>query len=190
MNFIFRQFLVLVICFATMGKLHVDHVQLWSLGTWDGDPQDEYGDANGYTEAPGSASALDNDFYFAGIYPAPIGTVGLWELNPDGSWQLDGSGHPVPTYSNAEITQLARVMTGFWFGGHIWSSGGWTEQDYATPMSLQPSRHDFGAKTLLQGYIIPARAANQENAERDVHDAIGHLFNHPNTGVFVGKQLI
>jgi uncharacterized protein (DUF1800 family) len=116
-------------------------------------------------------------------------TVGLWQLNPDGSRVLV-SGQPVPTYSNEEITQLARVMTGFWFGGDNWGGGGWTEQDYATPMSLHADRHDFGAKTLLGGFVIPARAATLENAQRDVRDAIHHLFEHPNTGVFVGKQLI
>lgn len=117
-------------------------------------------------------------------------SVGLWELNPDGSRQLDLGGHPIPTYGNAEITQLARTMTGFWFSSHNWGGGGWTDQDYATPMTVHADRHDFGAKTLLHGYVIPARAASQENAVRDVQDAIGHLFNHPNTGVFIGRQLI
>lgn len=116
-------------------------------------------------------------------------TVGLWQLNPDGS-RILVSGQPVPTYSNEEITQLARVMTGFWFGGDNWGGGGWTEQDYATPMTLHADRHDFGAKTLLGGFVIPARAATLENAQRDVRDAIHHLFEHPNCGVFVGKQLI
>lgn len=117
-------------------------------------------------------------------------SVGLWELNPDGSRKVDGLGAPIPTYSNEEITQMARVMTGFWFDGDSWGGGGWTEQDYASPMSLHASRHDFGAKTLLRGFVIPARAATVENAQRDVHDAIRHLFMHPNTGVFIGRQLI
>ncbi len=117
-------------------------------------------------------------------------TVGLWELNPDGTQKLNGSNQPIPTYSNAEITQLARVMTGFWFGGHNWGGGGWTDADHATPMSLHAERHDFGQKTLLGGFVIPARAATQENAVRDVRDAVRHLFEHPNTAVFVGRQLI
>jgi uncharacterized protein (DUF1800 family) len=116
-------------------------------------------------------------------------TLGLWELNADGSRVLV-SGQPVPTYSNAEITQLARVMTGFWFDGEVWGGGGWTEQDYASPMSLVANRHDFGAKTLLDGFVIPARAATVENAQRDVRDAIHHLFEHSNTAIFIGKQLI
>lgn len=117
-------------------------------------------------------------------------SVGLWELNPDGSRQMDGNGAFIPTYSNAEITQMARVMTGFWFGRRSWGSGGWTEQDHATPMTVHADRHDFGAKTLLRSYVIPARAASAENALRDVRDAIHHLFEHPNTGVFIGRQLV
>lgn len=117
-------------------------------------------------------------------------SVGLWELNPDGSRQLDEHGASIPTYSNNEITQMARVMTGFWFGQRNWGGGGWTEQDYATPMSVHADRHDFGAKTLLRGHVIPARAPSAENALRDVRDAIHHVFRHPNTGVFIGKQLI
>jgi len=117
-------------------------------------------------------------------------TIGLWQLNPDGTRQLDGLGQPIPTYTNGDITQLARVMTGFWFGTYNWFGGGWTEQDYATPMSLHATYHDFGAKTLPGGHVIPARPATDENALRDVTDSLDFLFNHPNTGVFIGRQLI
>lgn len=117
-------------------------------------------------------------------------TIGLWRLNPDGSSQLDGLGQPIPTYSNPDITQLARVMTGFWFGGQTWGGGGWTEQDFATPMFVHADRHDFGSKTLPGGYVIPARSPSSENARRDIEDAVAYLFNHSNTGVFIGKQLI
>lgn len=117
-------------------------------------------------------------------------SIGLWELNPDGSRQHDEHGATIPTYSNTEITQMARVMTGFWFAQRTWGGGGWTEHDYATPMSVHATQHDFGAKTLLNGFVIPARAPTPENAQRDVRDAIHHLFAHPNTGVFIGRQLI
>ncbi|HEY1084117.1 MAG TPA: DUF1800 family protein, partial [Prosthecobacter sp.] len=117
-------------------------------------------------------------------------TIGLWQLNPDGTQKLDEEGHPIATYTNAEITQLARVMTGFWFGGHNWGGGGWTEADLATPMTVRATYHDFGKKVLLGGYVIPARAATDANAERDVREAVRHLFEHPNTAVFVSRQLI
>jgi uncharacterized protein (DUF1800 family) len=117
-------------------------------------------------------------------------TIGLWELNPDGTRQLDVSGHPIPTYSNTDITQLARVFTGLWYSNHLWGHGGWSETDFATPMGVHADRHDFGQKTLLDGKIIPSRASSEENARRDIEDAIRLLFEHPNTAPFICRQLI
>jgi uncharacterized protein (DUF1800 family) len=117
-------------------------------------------------------------------------TIGLWELNPDGTRRVNVSGQHIPTYTNTHITQMARVFTGLWFGGHGWGSGGWSEQDMATPMAMHPDRHDFGPKTLLGGFVIPARVPSVENGMRDIADALRHLFEHPNTGPFICQQLI
>ncbi len=117
-------------------------------------------------------------------------TIGLWELNPDGSRQLDGFGQPIPTYGNAQITEFARVFTGLWFGGQGWGNGGWTDDDSSVPMQMWAEKHDFGAKTLQRGYTIPARAPTVENALRDVDDALRNLFEHPNTPPFISRQLI
>lgn len=117
-------------------------------------------------------------------------TIGLWELNPDGTRQLDAFGQPIPTYGNAEITEFARVFTGLWFGGQSWGNNGWSDDDSSVQMQLWAEKHDFGAKTLLKGTTIPARAATVENGMRDIDDALRNLFEHPNTGPFVGKQLI
>ncbi len=117
-------------------------------------------------------------------------TVGLWELNPDGSRKLDAEGQPIPTYGNGQITEFARVFTGMWFGGQSWGSGGWNDDDYTVPMQLWTEKHDFAEKTLLHGFVIPARAPSAENAIRDVDDAIRSLFEHPNTGPFIGRQLV
>lgn len=117
-------------------------------------------------------------------------TIGLWQLNPDGSRQVDGGGQNIPTYSNAEITQMARVLTGLWFGGHNWGQGGWSDPDLTTPLTMHPEYHDFGSKTLVGGFQIASRAPTIENALRDIDDAIRHLFEHPNTGPFIGRQLI
>ena len=117
-------------------------------------------------------------------------SIGLWQLNPDGTRVTNGSGANLPTYSNTEITQLARVLTGLWFGQHEWAQGGWQTNDYSTPMTMHADRHDFAAKTLLNGYHIPAREPTNEAAMQDIRDAIRHLFNHPNCGPFICKQLI
>ena len=117
-------------------------------------------------------------------------SIGLWELNPDGTRKRDGSGEPIPTYSNEEITHLARVMTGFWFGKNPWGSGGWQDNDFAVPMELHAEYHDFDRKILPGGRVIPSRSPSRENALLDVEDALRMLFEHPNTPAFVAKALI
>ncbi|MBX7209472.1 MAG: DUF1800 family protein [Verrucomicrobiaceae bacterium] len=117
-------------------------------------------------------------------------TIGLWQLNPDGTRQVNGQGQNIPTYSNQEITQLARVMTGLWFGGRDWGSGGWTDEDHSVSMTMNADRHDFGEKTLLNGYVIPARAETTANGLQDIADAVRSLFNHANCAPFVSRQLI
>ena len=117
-------------------------------------------------------------------------TIGLWELHPDGTRVLTPGGEPVPTYSNDQITQLARVFTGLWFGGQEWLQGGYSDAQYAVPMDLYADYHDFGSKTLTGGTVIPARAPSRGAALQDVRDAVKGLFHHPNTPIFMSRQLI
>ncbi|MDA1067419.1 MAG: DUF1800 family protein [Verrucomicrobia bacterium] len=119
-------------------------------------------------------------------------TIGLWQLNPDGSRKLDNKGQPIPTYNNSNITELARVLTGFWLYQEPWGQGhsGLNRMVYAKPMEIHPDKHDYGEKTLLGGVRIPARQASPENARQDIYDAIRLLFEHPNTPVFISRQLI
>lgn len=116
--------------------------------------------------------------------------IGLWELNSDGSRKVDGNGQNIPTYTNTDITQTARVMTGLWFGGREWGNGGWTDPDYSTPMTMHAEYHDFAPKTLVRGLVVPQRPVTNEDAMRDVAEAIRNLFNHPNCPPFISKQLI
>ena len=117
-------------------------------------------------------------------------SIGLWQLNPDGTRKLDTFGQPIPTYSNREITEFARVFTGLWFGGQSWGNGGWTDDDSAVPMQMWAEKHDFGSKTLHNGFVIPERAQTVENGVRDVDDALDNLFAHPNAPPFISRQLI
>ena len=117
-------------------------------------------------------------------------TIGLWELEQNGTRKLDAGGNPIPTYSNEEITNFARVMTGFWFGGNLWGAGGWQDTDYAIPMEMHADYHDFDSKTLLNGTVIPKRPPSASNALLDVEDAVRNLFEHPNCAPFVSKALI
>ncbi|MBL9117211.1 MAG: DUF1800 domain-containing protein [Verrucomicrobiaceae bacterium] len=121
-------------------------------------------------------------------------TIGLWELNPDGTRRLDGNNQPIPTYDNGDITEFAKVFTGLSFGDPK-AQDFWSARSYFTaPMKPWDEEHDLGAKTLLNGVTLPARVASDPDkgtaTMADVNAAIDCLFNHPNTGPFICKQLI
>jgi len=110
-------------------------------------------------------------------------TIGLNQLNPDGTLQLDGAGNPIPTYDQDTITNFARVFTGWTYppGPQFPSPPG-----YSGPMVPFNSHHDTGDKTLLNGVTIPAGGT----AQSDLDAALQNIFNHPNVGPFICKQLI
>ena len=115
-------------------------------------------------------------------------SIGLFMLNEDGSFQLDGNGAPIPTYTNEAITNFARVFTGLTYATND------NDEKRLTPMQMVESNHDFDAKTLLtydgQTVTIAAKAQSEANALEDVDEAIDCLFNHPNTGPFISRLLI
>ncbi len=113
-------------------------------------------------------------------------TLGLNQLNPDGTPVLDGNGNPVPTYTQNDVMDLGRAFTGWTYPvtpGK--SSQNHNPQYYGGSMIAVESLHDFGPKTIL-GQSIPAG----QSAEQDLASALGIIFNHPNVGPFVAKQMI
>ena len=113
-------------------------------------------------------------------------SIGLFELNPDGSRKLDPDGDPIPTYDNRDITEFAKVFTGLGPGGANDSFGEEVFFDFTVPMRMYPQWHEPGAKNLLRGFTVPAGQA----AMQDVEDAVDNLFHHPNVGPFIGRLLI
>ncbi|MGA7794373.1 MAG: DUF1800 family protein [Candidatus Acidiferrales bacterium] len=113
-------------------------------------------------------------------------TLGLNQLNPDGSPVLDSSGNPIPTYTQNDVMDLGRAFTGWTFP----PMPGKPQQNhnpefYGGPMVAVESLHDSGTKTIL-GQTIPAGGS----AEQDLAAALGIIFNHPNVGPFVAQQMI
>jgi len=123
-------------------------------------------------------------------------TIGLWQLNDDGSQKLDGSGNPIATYSNTDVQGLAKVFTGF-----SWNVPGDNSDDVWTncciyvgpghgedllPMQTFPSHHSQLEKQFL-GVDIPAGSADPA---ADLKIALDTLFNHPNLPSFFSKQMI
>jgi len=112
-------------------------------------------------------------------------TIGLVKLNNDGSVQLDENGIPVPTYDQDVVEAFAHVFTG-WHFANIDDFRWPTSKDYITPMQAYEDYHDKGQKTLLDGFQIPAG----QTAREDLDMTLDHVFNHPNVGPFIVKQLI
>jgi uncharacterized protein (DUF1800 family) len=119
-------------------------------------------------------------------------TIGLFQLNPDGTRRLDAEGRPIPTYAPADITGLARVFTGYSYYSSrpttVTFSGRNLEADSRTrPMIPYPAFHSTSEKSFL-GVTIPA--STTPDAAGDLRIALDALFNHPNTGPFISRQLI
>ncbi len=113
-------------------------------------------------------------------------TLGLNQLNPDGTPVLDSQGNPIPTYTQNDVMAMGRVLTGWTFPVKPgMSSQNHNPEYYGGPMVPVEGLHDSGSKTLL-GQTIPAG----QTAEPDLAAAFNIVFNHPNIGPFVATQMI
>jgi uncharacterized protein (DUF1800 family) len=115
-------------------------------------------------------------------------SLGLGLLNPDGSEQTDGSGNPIPTYTELQVEAFARAYTGWTNAnpdGSTPAAFNWTA-NWNHSMVPVESRHDETAKILLNGTTLPAG----QTAEDDLKGALDNIFAHPNAGPFICRQLI
>jgi uncharacterized protein (DUF1800 family) len=114
-------------------------------------------------------------------------TIGLAELNPDGTVQVDGSGNPIPTYTQDTIEGFSHVFTGWTFPTQPGKTGQfWNPEYYGGPMIPFDKHHDTGTKLLLNNVTLPAGGTTQG----DLTAALQNIFQHPNVGPFISQQLI
>lgn len=119
-------------------------------------------------------------------------TVGLVQLNLDGTVRTDGQGQPIPTYDQSVVEGFAHVFTGWnYAGAPSFAQARRTLQNEVIPMQAYAEQHSTLAKKLLQypGAAKPSLPAGQTPAQ-DLADALDNIFNHPNVGPFLSKQLI
>lgn len=114
-------------------------------------------------------------------------TIGVWQLNPDGTQKVDAAKAPIPAYGQDEVEGFAHVFTG-WTYPVLPGTPARTHnpKNYLGDMVPVDSNHDKGTKLLLNGVTLPAGGEIQA----DLAAAIHNVFMHPNVGSFVGKQLI
>ncbi len=129
---------------------------------------------------------------FAGIRPnenyprelMQLFTIGLVELKPDGTPFTDAKGNKIATYTEADIGEFSRVLTGW----HLAGNRDWNnlkDGDLFSPMAPSESRHDMSSKL-----VMGIQYAGGQSALTDLNQAVDMLFNHPNTPVFVSHILI
>ena len=118
-------------------------------------------------------------------------TVGLYMLNSDATLQKDGSSNPIPTYDQNAVQAFARAFTGWTYP----TQPGSTLQIHNPvywfgPMEALDSNHDTASKTLLAASSVSSTLPAGQTAAQDLKGALDNIFNHPNVGPFVAKQLI
>ena len=123
-------------------------------------------------------------------------TIGLFQLNQDGTRILDSNNEPIPTYDQTTVNNFTKVFTGWEFCNNSSNAAcpnvtiGTT--NYIDPMYIRnPNNHDVDAKTLLDyPNAVNKNIAADLDGEVELELALDNIFNHPNVAPFVSKYLI
>jgi uncharacterized protein (DUF1800 family) len=130
-------------------------------------------------------------------------TIGLYQLNNDGSRRLDANNQPIETYTNTDVTNLARVFTGYnWdFTGNVRTpstndpnrlinSTGYVLR----PMTIDNTKWEFPSSTsqhsMLEATFLGTTIAANTDGTAALKTALDTLFNHANVGPFFARQMI
>lgn len=115
-------------------------------------------------------------------------TIGVNELNDDGSIKLDAQGQAIAAYTQADIEAMARVLTGFSYPTKPGAPPSfWQNWSFNGDLIPYQEYHDKGTKTMFGGKV--QFAANQD-ALTELKAALRALVNHSNTPPFISRQLI
>jgi len=119
-------------------------------------------------------------------------SIGLYELNIDGTRKKNENNEDIPSYDNNNILEFAKIFTGLApkgrnFGQTVSLANNRVIRSYMTqPMQMHEEHHEPGEKHLLNAYTVPAGQSGMQ----DIEDAIDNIFNHPNVGPFLSRRLI
>jgi uncharacterized protein (DUF1800 family) len=158
-----------------------------------------------YLDMSGNSVAAPNENYAREVMQ--LFSIGVDTLNQNGTPVLDAQGNRVPSYSQATITNLARVFTGWQITTTSVNINGTSTvvPDYINQMPLRNNVnvYDVAQKTLLPDIFHPSPlvlpacsncANNLGNTQTykaaELNAAIDNLFNHQNTGPYLCMSLI
>jgi len=119
-------------------------------------------------------------------------SIGLVQLNADGTARKDAAGKALETYAGEDISGLAKVFTGWsWYGpdtsdARFWGSSKSQDADRQwQPMQAYAQFHSASEKRFL-GQTVAA----QTGAAASLKTALDALAGHPNVAPFIARQLI
>ena len=167
-----------------------------------------------YLNMQGNLKSAPNENYAREIMQ--LFSIGLYMLQPDGTLMLDSTGQPIPTYTQPLVTSFAAVYTGWNTSAKVIiptliapvppsttpTISNFTSY-YQQPMLITAGNHSTVAKTLLNytgaatysgasqpAYIPATTSQTSTTATAELNFALDNIFNHPNVGPFICKQLI
>lgn len=112
-------------------------------------------------------------------------TIGVHELNLDGTKKRDGNNNFIPTYDQKTIEEFAKIFTGWSYADKNWTE--WAGQaNRLVSLTAFEEFHDTSAKTLLNNEVSPSGLSAQE----DLGFALDNIFKHPNIAPYISQQLI
>jgi uncharacterized protein (DUF1800 family) len=130
-------------------------------------------------------------------------SIGLNRLWPDGSLILNSQDNLVPTYNQNEIMGYAAVFTGWNYyqtnqANGLLPANWYPPYDVTNPMVLVPSHHQLTSKLILDNVVLPPAYGNQTipsttndtYCSQDLEQALNAIFNNPNVGPFICRELI
>jgi uncharacterized protein (DUF1800 family) len=122
-------------------------------------------------------------------------TIGLHELNADGTNRLDANNQPIETYGQSDITNLARVFTGYdWdylSNGGSFTNVAWHDYDVpSTHFATNQMRFNAGGHSNLEVNFLGTNIPANTPGPQALRIALDRLFNHANTGPFFARQMI
>ncbi len=120
-------------------------------------------------------------------------SIGLWDLNHNGTRKTDADGNDIPSYTNDDITELARVFTGLWYEDRRFGKNDdfpVAENRRTQNLAMFEDRHDVDEKVMFVGKNWEETLPAGQTGLQDIEQAVDMLFNHPNTPPFICKQLI
>jgi len=139
-------------------------------------------------------------------------SIGLYRLWPDGTLILNSKDSPIDTYTQREIVGVAHVFTGWDYGYNgALRTGLGAVTDWTRQMRETPARHFTGPKRILDNEVLPGLSsvggqpldpyathspqfyndpAYQALPGQELDAVHDQLFNHPNVGPFICRQLI